>query len=212
MLCPQPVCHIYHVFASYKKGKVVYKGGFRDRIPGVPLNFQGGAGFYISRPAAELVLQSYAECVSTCTMDYGDNRLSCCLRLLNVSFRSSENMWTRTPWMALHEDRRQLVSSFPTSFHMFRNSKTRFASLVHNWTTHTSPLDVTEACKSDPAWDADRPKVSLVSMCAVSAAQRKFFRVDEKHHGVIVPSVPLSWDALEQVAKQAGAEQANPYK
>lgn len=216
MTCPQPVCHIFHYMPSIKKGKLVMKGGYRERLPGVPITLQGGAGFYLSRPALAGVVQHYAACVARCLMDYGDNRLSCCLRSLHVPMLSTENMWSTTAWWALYEHRRQLVSSFPTSFHMFRNTKHRFASRLHNWTTMMGGLDLATTCAatSQLAGRADLQKVTSISMCAVFHAQRTAQDIgsDAGKRQAVVLGVPLPWDALHEFVKDAGEEVANSYK
>ncbi len=216
MTCPQPVCHIFHFLPAIKKGKVVMKGGYRERLPGVPITLQGGAGFYLSRPALAAVAQHYTGCFARCVMDYGDNRLSCCLRSLHVPMLSSENMWSTTAWWALHDHRRQLVSSFPTSFHMFRNTKHRFAARVHNWATTMGGLDLATQCAapSQLAGGADLQKVSSLSMCAVFRAQSTAQDMGSeagKRQSVVL-GVPLPWHAIHEFVKDAGEEVANCYK
>ena len=236
MVCPQPQCAMREIRPVQKRRQNKIVTEYRSIIVSSPWNAsllapQGGAGFVMSYAAIVQVSKNIPRCSATCKMNGGDIRIGCCLRMLSIPLVSSENLWSRTPFLAIgKDDNRPELSSFPVSFHMMRRAQ--WVKQLHAWADHVD-RNLPELCKietemvlylntsSGKANSSSKYNASSLrgiigdgtvhggSMCKVLARQLEHCDMNSTTAagggGGLRVSVPISWHALKSFLLRDGA-------
>jgi hypothetical protein len=186
---------------------------FVDHSSTKPLPFpQGGAGIFLTSRAISKVSAMRITCIDLCKQWAGDVRMGCCLRLAAIPIVHSDNLWSRTPFLAVGADKRHHISAYPVSFHQMREPK-----WVHHVWSWIAPIasNIGSACASDPEL-RDRKMCSIwrrqqVLRCnntawratlsggvqdSATTGRRDGNASAEERSKDRKVAVPLSWDAL----------------
>ena len=169
---------------------------------------QGGAGIIISRDALQAMSAMRFTCIDRCKQWAGDIRLGCCVRLAAVTLAPSENLWSRTPFIALGHDHRRDASAYPVSFHQMRNAQ--WVVDIFRWADHLtgpqscSPLNTIPAASQGTA----RRTLKCVEMCAGATnhnqPERRKLLGDRR--STFTSATPLPWRCFADFVKELSVD------